>query len=95
MQVAAIGILPTLTACAGNKLPASVSGVCGVFTDPGFAVRGATRKDQAWISITQETGIQVCDWKRPAKLKVAVLSPKLDPDAVPMPLPAKKRWWRR
>jgi hypothetical protein len=36
-----------------------------VFHDPGFAVQGATRRDQAWISATQETGIRVLGWARP------------------------------
>ena len=47
--------------------PATVGGSCAVFSDPGFAVRGKTLKDNQWIGRTQETGIQVCGWKRPVK----------------------------
>lgn len=46
--------------------PASVQGgECKVFHDPGFAVRGKRLKDAQWIGRSQETGIQVCGWKRP------------------------------
>ncbi len=55
----------TLSACASVG-PASVAGgECKVFHDPGFAVRGKRLKDSQWIGQTQETGIQVCKWKRP------------------------------
>ena len=54
----------TLSACASMS-PASVAGECRVFHDPGFAVRGKRLKDAQWIGRTQETGIQVCRWKRP------------------------------
>ena len=58
-----------LAACATNPIPASVSGFDKVFHDPGFAVMGKTRKDQVWISETQETGIRVLGWKRPKRVK--------------------------
>ncbi len=46
--------------------PASVAGgECKIFRDPGFAVRGKRLKDSQWIGKTQETGINVCRWKRP------------------------------
>jgi hypothetical protein len=48
-------------------MPASVSGECRVFHDPGFAVQGKRLKDKQWIGKTQEQGIQVCNWKRPSK----------------------------
>lgn len=64
----AIALLSLLAGCAsGPPIPASVSGFGRVFHDPGFAVKGKTRKDQTWISETQETGIQVLGWKRPKK----------------------------
>jgi len=60
--VVATGLLTT--ACA-NQQPASLNGLSQVFHDPGFAVQGKTRKDQVWISSTQETGIRVLGWARP------------------------------
>lgn len=58
-----IGFL--LGGCA-SMAPASVqNGECKVFHDPGFAVRGKRLKDAQWIGRTQETGIDVCGWKRP------------------------------
>ncbi len=55
----------TFAGCASIG-PASVSGgECKVFHDPGFAVRGKRLKDSQWIGRTQETGIQVCKWRRP------------------------------
>lgn len=60
-----VGVL--LTGCAGIS-PASVAGgECKVFHDPGFAVRGKRLVDAQWIGRTQETGIEVCKWKRPTK----------------------------
>jgi hypothetical protein len=54
-----------LGGCASMS-PASVhGGECKVFHDPGFAVRGKRLKDSQWIGRTQETGIDVCGWKRP------------------------------
>lgn len=51
--------------CAGSG-PASVQGgECKAFHDPGFAVQGKRLQDKQWIGKTQETGIQVCGWKRP------------------------------
>lgn len=56
-----------LGGCASNG-PASVQGGdCRAFHDPGFAVQGKRLQDKQWIGKTQETGIQVCGWKRPAK----------------------------
>lgn len=54
----------SLAGCAG-QMPSSVSGECKVFHDPGFAVQGKRLKDKQWIGKTQETGIEVCHWKRP------------------------------
>ncbi len=51
--------------CASSPVPATVSGLNKVFRDPGFAVKGKTRRDQEWISETQEAGIRVLGWKRP------------------------------
>lgn len=64
LMIAVVGF--TLSACAGS-MPASVmGGECRVFHDPGFAVRGRRLKDSQWIGRTQETGIKVCHWSRPA-----------------------------
>lgn len=65
--VCALGLALALGACAGVN-PASVAGgECRVFHDPGFAVRGKRLQDAQWIGRTQETGIEVCGWKRPSK----------------------------
>ncbi len=63
-----MGVSFALAGCSTTNAPASVEAECRVFTVPGFDVRGATRKDQRWISTTQEKGVQVCGWKRPEKL---------------------------
>lgn len=63
--MAAIGLLLIIPACADRHNPESLPGLKGIFTDPGFEVRGETRQDQIWISKTQETGIRVLGWKRP------------------------------
>lgn len=56
-----------LAGCAG-QMPASVSGgECKAFKDPGFAVQGKRLEDKQWIGKTQETGISVCNWKRPTQ----------------------------
>jgi len=63
-------MLPVLLAVAGCASigPASVAGgECKIFRDPGFAVRGKRLQDAQWIGRTQETGIQVCKWRRPTK----------------------------
>ena len=54
-----------LSGCASSR-PATINGECRVFHDPGFAVRGQRLKDKQWIGRTQQTGIDVCRWKRPA-----------------------------
>ena len=56
-----------LTACDHSVKPVTTAGACGIFDDPGFEVKGETRKDQRWISGTQETGIAHCGWKRPTE----------------------------
>ena len=53
-----------LAGCAAVG-PASVKGECGIFLDPGFAVRGERSLDKRWISQTQEAGIASCGWTRP------------------------------
>lgn len=92
MIPAAIGMSLTVSACASKNLPASLSGVCGVFTDPGFQVLGRYKRDQVWVSQTQESGIQSCGWKRPAKRvlpkpKQVVAKPAPAPVAKETPLP--------
>ena len=59
-------LISLLAGCSQTVKPASVAGECGVFRDPGFEVKGATRRDQKWISGTQEKGIKICGWPRPA-----------------------------
>lgn len=65
-----IGILVAaallLSACA-SSMPATITGECSVFDDPGFAVQGKRLKDKKWIGATQEKGIKVCGWKRPTE----------------------------
>lgn len=68
---AVVGMSLAVAACAATNLPASVGGLSEVFHDPGFAVQGKTQKDQRWISETQEAGIRVLGWSRPAKIKIA------------------------
>jgi hypothetical protein len=51
----------------GTLAPATVKGECDVFRDPGFAVQGRRLADKQWIGRTQEAGIAVCGWKRPAR----------------------------
>lgn len=53
--------------CASLPPATIVGGECRVFHDPGFAVRGKRLQDSQWIGQTQETGIDVCGWKRPRK----------------------------
>lgn len=53
--------------CASNSPASVMGGDCKVFHDPGFAVRGKRLKDSQWIGRTQETGIEVCGWKRPSQ----------------------------
>lgn len=86
------GIL--LSGCFEATLPASVSGLKEIFRDPGFAVQGATRKDQAWISEIQEGGIQVLGWKRPPA-RARVLAVKAPRKVAPTPQPKPEPLWRR
>ncbi len=65
-MIAVLCTVATLGGCATMAQPASVrGGECKVFHDPGFAVRGKRLRDSQWIGRTQETGIQVCGWRRP------------------------------
>jgi len=66
MRLVLIVALAALVGGCASPGPASVrGGECKAFTDPGFAVKGKRLKDKQWIGKTQETGIQVCGWKRP------------------------------
>ena len=60
-----VGALAVLMSGCAGRMPASVSGECRVFDDPGFAVRGKTLRDSRWIGSTQEKGIVTCGWIRP------------------------------
>lgn len=89
-----------LAACQTTKGPASVAGACDAFVDPGFPVKGARDKDQRWITRTQETGIQLCGWPRPAPEKevptVAEVVPEPEPAVMPeVEQPAPRSRWRR
>ena len=65
MRVIVILAALGLAGC-GSYGPASVKGgECKAFHDPGFAVQGKRLQDKQWIGKTQETGIEVCGWKRP------------------------------
>lgn len=63
--IAALGLL--LAGCQTTGIGSVGGGECQVFHDPGFAVRGKALRDNQWIGRTQETGIQVCGWRRPIK----------------------------
>lgn len=64
-QIAALIVASVLAGCVGQR-PASIGGgECRIFDDPDFAVQGKRLKDKQWIGKTQETGIEVCGWKRP------------------------------
>jgi hypothetical protein len=66
MRSILIVALAALVGGCASPGPASVQGgECKAFSDPGFAVQGKRLKDKQWIGKTQETGIQVCGWKRP------------------------------
>lgn len=67
LQVASIIIGALLLSGCASSRPATINGECRVFRDPGFAVRGARLQDKQWIGRTQQTGIDVCGWQRPAK----------------------------
>lgn len=64
-----------LAGCANNGPGSVLGGECKVFTDPGFAVQGKRLKDKQWVGKTQETGIDVCGWKRPAAEPAARKAP--------------------
>lgn len=65
--IAAILPLGVLLGGCPEPGPASLAGECNAFRDPGFAVQGKRLIDKQWIGKTQETGIQICKWKRPIK----------------------------
>lgn len=69
MRIALIAALAGLLAACGDKppLPATISGECRVFTDPGYAVKGKTKRDQFWIDSNLESAYASCGWPRPGK----------------------------
>jgi len=94
-----------VSGCAGVS-PASIAGgECKVFKDPGFAVRGKRLKDDQWIGKTQESGIEVCGWKRPAARPASLdarPAPVADapapsisamPQVLPVATPKKHHWF--
>jgi len=90
-----------VSGCAGVS-PASIAGgECKVFKDPGFAVRGKRLKDDQWIGKTQESGIEVCGWKRPtarppdARPAVAAPTPTISPEPAQPTTTGKHHWYDR
>lgn len=69
MRIAAIALLAfTLAACATEPRPATMKSLCTeVFTDPGYAVKGKTKRDQFWIDSQLESGYASCGWPRPER----------------------------
>lgn len=67
MRSALLAACSLLLAACQTTGPASITGECRVFADPGFAVRGERPIDQRWIARTQEAGIAACGWQRPKK----------------------------
>jgi hypothetical protein len=65
MKTAAVLILAAMLAGCVTSGPATIDAECKVFHDPGFAVQGRRLKDKQYIGRFQETGITVCNWKRP------------------------------
>jgi hypothetical protein len=71
-----------VSGCASVAPRSIAGGECHVFHDPGFAVRGKRLKDDQWIGSTQEKGIRVCGWKRPAARPAAWDARPVKPAAV-------------
>jgi hypothetical protein len=60
-----------VAACAHDApRPSTAKAICEeIFTDPGYAVKGKTRRDQFWIDSQLESGYASCGWPRPGKPK--------------------------
>jgi hypothetical protein len=58
-----------LAACATPRPASVVGGECRVFEQPNHPVKGKTKRDQAWIDDTVESGIAACGWNRPKSQK--------------------------
>lgn len=69
MRIAAVIALTTMLAACADKppIPATIEGECRVFTDPGYAVKGKTKRDQFWIDSNLESAYASCGWSRPGK----------------------------
>jgi hypothetical protein len=90
-----------VSGCASIS-PASIrGGECRAFRDPGFAVRGKRLRDDQWVGKTQETGIEICHWRRPTArpasfdarpVRAAPVTASVDPTVVPTP-PKKRHWY--
>lgn len=89
MKFVAIALMCLLVAGCAGQMPGSIAGgECKIFHDPGFAVRGKRVKDSQWIGQTQEVGIEVCGWKRPAPEPVAKPARRPTPVAAAAPSPS-------
>lgn len=94
--IASFSLLVFIAGCQTSSKPATVEGECSIFHDPKFPVKGAREKDQRWITRTQETGISVCGWARPAPEPEVPTVADVPKDAPPAPPPsASERTWRR
>ncbi|MBX3514751.1 MAG: hypothetical protein KF750_14295 [Xanthobacteraceae bacterium] len=68
MRIAAIALLAfMLAACVTSPMPQTAKAVCDIFTDPGYAVKGKTKRDQFWIDSQLEGGYASCGWQRPKR----------------------------
>jgi hypothetical protein len=69
MRAAVILLAAMLGGCQHmDNRPATMKALCEeVFTDPGYAVKGKTRRDQFWIDSQLESGYASCGWPRPGK----------------------------
>lgn len=89
--IATVSLVIALAACgAHSNAPATVKAECGIFSDPGFPVRGARDKDQKWITRTQEKGITVCGWPRPQPETEVPTVAEVAP--APVSTPPKRTW---
>lgn len=71
MRTCALIVISLLLGACAEKppVPASIAGECRVFTDPGYAVKGKTRRDQFWIDSNLESAYASCGWPRPGRAK--------------------------
>lgn len=92
LRLLAFSLLLVLGGCMTTGGPASVSGTCGLFDAPKYAIRGATQHDQDWIDPAIESGIGGCNWARPAA-RPAEWDAAPVRKARPIAKPVKKPGW--